>query len=272
MLKIIIDIIIIILIFIIIYQLIKCFKRKKIEHLQNNINFLKKENVIDFLKKDNDNYINNFTIYDLKARKVNTKNEYITKITNCIKNFNKNQINIIKEACIKADIFFNNYNDLLKGKEIAKLNWNFALSYYNNYEYEEGMPHTRNNIIFLSDKIIPNEINSNFVNTLIHEKIHIYQRYNYLIIEKIINKLGYFNSDYKKNIRSRSNPDLNENIYINNNNEILECVYKNNNPININDVDCFKNKTYMEHPYELLAYEIANKYKMNQIEKFKELI
>ena len=268
MLKIIIDIIIIILIFIIIYQLIKCFKRKKIEHLQNNINFLKKENVIDFLKKDNDNYINNFTIYDLKARKVNTKNEYITKITNCIKNFNKNQINIIKEACIKADIFFNNYNDLLKGKEIAKLNWNFALSYYNNYEYEEGMPHTRNNIIFLSDKIIPNEINSNFVNTLIHEKIHIYQRYNPEIIETIINKLNFKKVNYLLDKKIRSHPDLNKNTYIDNNNKKFGCYYKTENPKSIQDVNCLNNNVIYEHQYEYIAYIIANKYNEDTLNKY----
>ena len=267
--------IIFLLIISIIYYIHKLYKFKLIkkEKFKNDIIFMDVNNVISFLYSDPDNYTKKLTKYDMIARKVYNLNEYLDKITKCIINFDENQKKTIREACIEADNYLKNYNELLNGTKIAEIPWKFALSNYNNnFEYEDGLPHTREDIIFLSEKIIPNKNNENFVNTLIHEKIHIYQRYNYLIIEKIINKLGYFNSDYKKNIRSRSNPDLNENIYINNNNEILECVYKNNNPININDVDCFKNKTYMEHPYELLAYEIANKYKMNQIEKFKELI
>ena len=199
------------------------------------------------------------------------QNEYITKITNCIKNFNKNQINIIKEACIKADIFFNNYNDLLKGKEIAKLNWNFALSYYNNYEYEEGMPHTRNNIIFLSDKIIPNEINSNFVNTLIHEKIHIYQRYNKAKINKVIEKLGYKEIDNMHIDKIRSNPDLNNTIYIDNENNISGCIYNSDNPNSITDANCINSDVKLEHPYELMAYQIADLYKYNNMEIYKNI-
>ena len=55
-----------------------------------------------------------------------------------------------------------------------------------NYEYENGLPHTRSNIIFLSDKMIPETETPDFINTLIHEKIHVYQRQNESIIDNVL--------------------------------------------------------------------------------------
>lgn len=250
----------------------KFIKNNNLENFkENNINFLKKQETLDFLYNDEDNYIKNLSIFDLCARKVKNSNIYKNNCIKCTTDFNKNQIDVITEASKEADKYLNNYNKLLNGKDIAKIKWNLALTKNNNnYEYEDGLPHTRKNIIFLSDKIIPNTVSHNFINTLIHEKIHIYQRYNPKILENVINKMGFKKTSFK-NIKQRSNPDLNNLIYINKNNQKLSCLYKNNKPSSINDVMCLENNNLLEHPYELLAYNIANEFNHSELQKYIKL-
>jgi len=250
----------------------KFIKNNNLENFkENNIKFFKKQETLDFLYNDEDNYIKNLSIIDLYARKVKNSNIYKNNCMKCTTDFNKNQIDIITEASKEADKYLNNYNKLLNGKDIAKIKWNFALTQNNNnYEYEDGLPHTRKNIIFLSDKIIPNTISHNFINTLIHEKIHVYQRYNSKILENVINKMGFKKTSFK-NIKQRSNPDLNNLIYINKNNQKLSCLYKNNKPSSINDVICLENNNLLEHPYELLAYNIANEFNHSELQKYIKL-
>ena len=90
------------------------------------------------------------------------------------------------------------------------LNWVFA---FMSNDYEEGLPHTRGNIIFISPIIIEYDKNQ-LIKTLIHESIHIYQRYNKEIIDNYLKSNGFIaikNRNSEKLIRS--NPDLDEFIY-----------------------------------------------------------
>lgn len=256
------------LIALIIYYIYKIFTTKK-EFFEEQITFLNKSSIIDFFNKDYDNYIKNLSKLDLIARKVDSNNEYINKISYCVKDFTENQKNILNICCKKADNFLKQYNELLDGKQIAKIKWKFALTdKYDNFEYENGLPHTRKDIIFLSDKMIPENETADFINTLIHEKIHIYQRFNESVIDNMlsnklkINKIVYYNP------KKRANPDLNKNIYQNSKNEIMQCYYNSNTPNSIQDVTCLNNNSINEHPYELLAYNIANKYNEYLMKKY----
>jgi hypothetical protein len=70
----------------------------------------------------------------------------------------------------------------------------------------------------------------------------------------------------------RSNPDTNNKIYYNNvdnnldNNDIMVYMYRNNNPNAINDV--VHNNHSKEHPYEKIAYEIAENFYKNNKNKY----
>ena len=249
-------------------------KKKYIEPFQNSIEYLTSQKIIDFLNKDSDNYVKNLSKFDLIARKVDTNNEYTQKISNCTKDFTETQKNIINNCCKKADEFLKQYNDLLDGKEIAKLNWKFALTdKQNGFEYEDGLPHTRSDIIFFSDKMIPETETPDLVNTLIHEKIHVYQRQHEKDVDAILSnmsnsdKLGFHKIIYF-NPKKRANPDLNKNTYKNPKNEIMQCYYNSDNPNSIQDVTCLHNNSVNEHPYEFLAYTIANKYNDYLMKKY----
>lgn len=256
------------LIALIIYYINKIIITKK-ELFQEKITYLDTKYIIDFFNKDYDNYVKNLSRYDLIARNVDSNKEYIQKIVYCAKNFTENQKDIINICCEKADDFLRKYNELLDGKQIAKIKWKFALTdKYDNYEYENGLPHTRKDIIFLSDKMIPESETPDFINTLIHEKIHVYQRYNELIIDKMLSDKLKINKIVYTNPRKRANPDLNNNIYKNDKNEIMQCYYNSNTPNSIQDVTCLNNNSINEHPYELLAYNIANKYNEYLMKKY----
>jgi len=142
--------------------------------------------------------------------------------------------------------------------------WKFALI---GDVYEEGFPHTRADIIFISPKII-NYNETDLTTILIHESIHIYQRYNKEEMNKYLRKKGYTVSrrrDSEKFIRA--NPDLDEYIYRDKNGEELLYLYKSSMPTGINDIIPSKN----EHPFEIMAYEISEQYSKLKLSKYKDI-
>ena len=220
-----------------------------------HITFLSKEETQDFIKKDDDNYIKNLSIYDLRARKVKTNNEYLSiVIENCL-DFDENQKRKLAICAKEAKQFFNNKND-----------WIFATI---NNNYENGYPHTRANIIFLSTNVI-NSNNSELIKTLIHESVHIFQRYNKDIINEYLANNNYQISRKKnKNSLIRSNPDLDEYIYKDKNGTEMMANYSSENPTGINDIT-IKNLLY-EHPFEKMAYEIGEEYSKSLLMKYKDI-
>ena len=100
-----------------------------------------------------------------------------------------NDIVLFNEKCIKKSNYLLNkylYKDLFKNNKIN--NWNICIT-KNNFMF--NFPFTLGNIIFLPYEYIINAIHKNdndYIITLIHEKIHIYQRYNMNIWDNYIHK------------------------------------------------------------------------------------
>ncbi len=250
--------------FIIIFILLIVFLFSFSEKFTNNtssasiddIYFLSKEETQKFISKDEDNYIKNMSIYDLRARKVKSTNEYISNIINngCL-DFNEEQKEKLKKCSIKAKEFFDN-----------KSKWIFACV---NHTYEEGYPHTRSNIIFISPIIISYN-DTELTKILIHESIHIYQRYNYSAVHDYLNKNGYSILRKKeKNSLVRANPDLNDFIYTDKNGVEMVAYYKNEYPNSINDI--ILTNSANEHPYEKMAYEMGDLYTKHLLTKYRNI-
>ena len=93
-------------------------------------------------------------------------------------------------------------------KELINIKWIFECTDNNDKkQYEEGLPHTRENIIFLTKSIIKNN-EENLINTLIHEKIHIYQRNNKNIFDILNNMNGFVKINYSNKYLITWNLDL----------------------------------------------------------------
>lgn len=236
--------------------------------LKKNYYFYNTKETRQFLLKDNDKYIANMSNIDIYARKCKNKTDYLNKIAECSSSFSLKEIKILKKYIKIADNFFYNYNNIINGKELLNIKWIFAITdkSKDNFEYEEGFPHTRENIIFLTKKILASlqdkELNTEIITILIHEKIHIYQRLNKNKMDDIIKKMGFIkidNDNNKNKLYKRTNPDITDDVYYDIiSKKILFFYYNSSTPKHINDIN-MQNYS-LEHPYEKMAYEIANEY------------
>lgn len=217
-----------------------------------------KVEIREFLRDDNDMYVESMSQYDLKARGVSTSQEYIEKIKNVGYEPSLYEQYILGSAMQRADTFLKviKHKLLPDDHDLDRIKWRVAITEGN--DYEEGLPHTRHRIIFLPKSIFQDE---NIVSTLIHEKIHVYQRFNRLSIEKVITNNGYTNIGYRHGIKHiRSNPDLNNFLYTDREGKRMMSLYTSDDPKNINDVEQYGE---YEHPYEMISYVIENIYKEN---------
>lgn len=259
-------------IFLIFYYI---FNRNKIEiKTLKNVHFMKKEETIKFLNEDEDKYLQNMSVADLYARKVKNIQEYKEIISNDCVDFSNVEKQKLQRCSNKADEFLKNHKyKNFDCYEVSKMNWIFAKT---GNKYEQGFPHTRKNVIFLSNNTINKNIASdmddeNLTSTLIHEKIHIYQRKESNIMNAFLQSNGYKKIKYHPENR-RSNPDINNDVYINPLTGKIMCIqYSSLRPNNIMDIKDTSKLYGEEHPYEKMAYDISNDYLKLYLNNFKNI-
>ncbi len=228
------------------YYYISSSTKEKFENSNNT--YMTAEETIIFIRNDFDKYISNLSEYDLVARDVNSPTEYINRIINECYNFTDIHKTKLNNCSVIAKKFFDN-----------GYIWKFALI---GDVYEEGFPHTRTDIIFLSPKIV-NYSDDELIKVLIHESVHIYQRYNNM--SKYLYENGYTVSRRRDSeLLIRANPDLDEYIYKDKKGNELYYKYKSTMPTGINDII----PTINEHPFEIMAYKIAEDYGRLKLSKY----
>lgn len=208
----------------------------------------------DFIQTDKDGFVNNLTVYDLRARKMLSQQDYITSIINsCNYNLNNDTINKVKKLCNKSDNIIKRFYP-----ELYHLNWNICI--FEGKVYEGGFPHTRLDIIFIPLDLLLYADENTLIKTFIHEKIHILQRLkpnSKLVVEFLkdnnFTKYMTIQDMRSSHPRCRSNPDLDEWIYSDNNRFYL-CEYSKDYPDGLMDVVQSNN---LEHPFEIMAYRIS---------------
>jgi len=222
--------------------------------IKTDVKFLTYEETQKFLYNDPDGYITNLSPTDLYARGVNDPLEYIQNIVKNVATFSEEDKKLFNSISLKADELLKNEKEFCN---ISDIPWVFAMTKDNHYE--EGLPHTRANIIFVSSSIDRRE--SELLRTLIHEKLHIYQRMYPEKIAQYLEANGY--KRWKQRLgqpRIRANPDLDPWIYIDpKTNNPMAYYYSSDTPNGITDI--VFNRDY-EHPFEKIAYEISEKYYM----------
>lgn len=233
----------------------------KIENFQNMIIFLSKDQLYDFLQKNEDNYYQRFFDLDLKARKINSINDYQLYIQQAVSNGD----NIIKEKILKgiqkADDFFTNIDlEYFHGKKINQIPW--KIGFVQNKLYENGLPHTRKDVIILNQEKIKYSSLHSLIKTLIHEKIHVYQKIYISDVKKYIqyNKFKKIKKRDKFD-QIRANPDLDDYIYQDEFHNTYKALY-NPQPSSIEDITYYpQNNQSFEHPNEKMAIDIEYMYK-----------
>ncbi len=249
--------ILIIIVIIIIFIIFNLKKKCRLEYFNNNdnIKYLSKEELMNILLEDKDNYYKTFNKTDLIVREVNTIEEYKDKIKKSCLDISEPDKNKLSKCIEKANNKLRNYKIVgFDGNKCADIPWIIGLV---NNDYENGFPHTRNNIIVLSDYVL--NMDYNLVKTLIHEKIHIYQKTYPEDIKTYLdsnNFTKYMNrNDIGYNIRA--NPDLDNNVYKMGDSPMMS-VY-NKNASSITDITTYPtDETKYEHPFEYMAYTLSN--------------
>ena len=181
----------------------------------SNVTFLSAADVARFLQQDADGYVSRMTRLDFVARGM-APDLYLNAIGAAARAYSSAQQSRIIQATQKADAFF--YTCIktpIPGETVARIPWKMALTEGRVYEY--GLPHTRADIIFLSSETV-NQPLEELAKTLVHEKVHIYQRQNNEAVQPWLASNGYepFDSISKRQENSdiRSNPDIGDTYYM----------------------------------------------------------
>ena len=188
------------------------------------IYFLSRQQTADFLGSDDDGFIQRLTRCDLRARKCQSNNEYRQMAVLSADEFTLDEKNKLITFCQKAEQHF---------VGMPALPWVFAKAHY-----EEGLPHTRTNIIFM-DNVLS-------VLTLVHERVHVYQKQFPEICREACR--GYIQVSRPDLELYRSNPDTDSKVWMR---DGILCgkFYWSKSPTSI--LDCSQRA---HHPLEAQAY------------------
>ena len=230
---------------------------------EQGIIFYKKNNLYNILKKDDDKYFQSFYDIYLKVRKVNNIDEYYKILYNSLCEPDNKIMNKITNCIYKLKVKLNNYKNKnnyyydINLTKFINLKWKFGFTC--NAEYENGLPHTRNDIIILNKNRINNYNDLRIMKTLLHEQVHVYQK---KYPEEMNTYLGKNNFKKIKEIEGidniRANPDLDNFIYQDENHNTYKAVY-NDKANSIEDVTYYpvNNQSY-EHPNEKMAIDFES--------------
>jgi hypothetical protein len=232
--------------------------KKEAFNFNSHVNFLTKDQTIDFLLNDPDNYHQNMSKYDLIAQKAPNYNYVIQRAVSVAGDFTPAQKQIIEHLTQKVDDWFRNSLNIkyIDGHKLAEIPWNFGLTHGN--VYENGYPHTRKDIIFITDNIIKNT--KQFAVTLAHEKVHVFERMYPEDMNVWMENNGYeLYATLKDFPLARSNPDIDNIVYLSPDKFPTVAIYNSTNPRGIFDAYYPGRPTddpSYEHPNETLAYKI----------------
>ena len=219
----------------------------------DNITFFSQRETSNFLLSDPDNYILNMTNIDLQARGIigNYKQISASLATDFSQEEKQELLSLM--AIVKNNFKNTIYEKIFEHNIIFAKTDSSSRSPRGKQSYENGFPHTRNNIIFLSPLFFRQ---MDKLNTLEHECIHLFQRFYPIDTEKYLNSMGFEKKGDFKSLfpdlykLKRSNPDIDNNIWTDPNGNFMFPIFLSNRPKSLNDVHSHD----MEHPYEWMAY------------------
>jgi len=145
-------------------------------------------------------YLNKMNDKDMKVRKC-------YNIIKCEEMYKNNLVDFSYQDKLILIKLIKLTNDKLKNyKSLNKIQWKFAKT---TTKIEEGMPHTHLDTIFLSEDFFKtrNSDSTNII-TLIHEKLHVYQRVHKQKTYELYNDYNFSRVTQKNINLRRANPDL----------------------------------------------------------------
>ena len=228
---------------------------------EGKVTFYSKQAAQDLFKTDPDSYFENLTELDKKAMNVKDTDDAIQKMVNaCMEFSTSDKIRLLKFTA-EGDRFLRQLKlPYVDTKKIANMDWNLVLT--RDTANEEGMPHTKGDVIYLST-IVLDMPTKELIKTLIHEKVHVYERANPKLMKEWMKYKGYKLNRRQSEIKeARSNPDVDGWTYISPEGKETVVLYRHSNPKTIEEANYPRyDDPSSEHPYEDLAYYVDSLYK-----------
>lgn len=226
------------------------------------IHFLKATEIQKVINKDDDHYYDTFHQVDFDVRQIKNKKEYLEKIakSGCE---GDDQVREKITQCIHRvhDTLLSKQHAGIHMETFLKIPW--KIGFVCDKRYENGLPHTRGDVIILNAMDVKNRTTSQVCRLLIHEKTHVYQKTkdmsgylkeNYKVVGSTKKK------DNKKDESIPANPDTDSFIYKNiETNEVLQGKY-NKTPTHFRDISFTRDDHTLEHPFEHMAYNMERLY------------
>ena len=198
------------------------------------------------------NYFAHLSKQDLIARNAKSNDEYKNIYIKSLKTFTNEEKHSLSQNISIIDNKTKNF------KNFHNTPWKLVKICC---DIENGFPHTIGKIIIIPENFFTYSQHIQY-QTLIHEKVHVFQRLHPLFTNILIHKFWLyeifgFNTSLPKTIRS--NPDLNRLIYSRSGNVCYQ-TYNSTNPKSLSDSKLSDNcnTEEYEHPYEKMAYTIAD--------------
>ena len=214
--------------------------------------FLTREQTAQFLWTDSDGFGRGLNDVNLEACGVIHHQDLLDKWKSAAAEWKPAEIDKLRDACTLADYAINTkLKDPFKA-QLAAIGWQFAKTLHP--YFCDGLPLTRADIIFLTDKTVANTDVKRLAQILVHEKVHIWER---KYPEEIAGWIERHN--FRKSHRqadeplARSNPDIDEWVYVDAQQRPRVTLFNSTKPRDLHDVQYSQE---LEHPYEVLAYTV----------------
>lgn len=152
---------------------------------------------------DNSNFFSRMSSIDLKARGTSSIEQYKDTYKKSMIAFSKKEAELLDSLVKKASMILSRY------EKISTIPWKIVKS----SGIEAEMPHTIGDIIVLPSRFF-DESKEKQVETLIHEKIHVYQRLHPIETSKLLAGIGFKHWKQGKYVPLlRNNPDNDSSVY-----------------------------------------------------------
>lgn len=229
------------------------------------IQIMTAEEMQHVITEDADNYYDKFHGADYKVRKVKDKESYLVKISKSGCAPDEETVEKITKCIETVDKLLRPRTDeTIHGIEIGRflaLPWRIGFTC--DKKYENGLPHTRGDVIILNTRDIQQRSVPEVCKLLIHEKSHVYQK-----LEDVSHYLKKNYTEIKRKDYTDetipANPDTNDIVYkCNKTDTILEGKYA-EKPTHFRDISFPRDDHSLEHPFESMAYKMEELYEKDQ--------
>lgn len=194
------------------------------EGFDEPIHFLSSDETRDLISSNTDGYFERFTQNDLRARtkqSVSSLGRYVVTLDQYIQGFNcgdftDSEKDLIADciAEIETIVVKDIAIDWVDSDKFHAIPWKIGLIADDSYEY--GLPHTRIDTILIpkSSVVTAKTDKKDLLHTLIHEKLHVYQKLYPADFQKYLDHHGFVKyARYGSLGELASNPDTDEYVY-----------------------------------------------------------